>query len=160
MATERKRSWTISDLEKAVTTSTSLRQVLSLLKLSPAGGNYVQIKKYIKEYSLGTGHFKGQAWNRGLVGVGKPRINLKLILRKNSHFQSFKLKKRLIAGGFKPAKCEECGWAKTTKEGFLPLELHHVNGDPRDNRLINLVVLCPNCHSLKPNHRGRAKRKK
>jgi hypothetical protein len=25
--------------------------------------------------------------------------------------------------------------------------LHHVNGDKRDNRLANLALLCPNCHS-------------
>ncbi|HAN04121.1 MAG TPA: hypothetical protein DCW72_10215 [Elusimicrobia bacterium] len=40
-------------------------------------------------------------------------------------------------------------------DGRLPLELDHVNGDNRDNRLENLRILCPNCHSLKPTHRGR-----
>ncbi|MDE1988391.1 MAG: HNH endonuclease, partial [Patescibacteria group bacterium] len=37
----------------------------------------------------------------------------------------------------------------------LPLELDHINGDRHDNRLENLRILCPNCHSLKPTHRGR-----
>lgn len=28
-----------------------------------------------------------------------------------------------------------------------PLQLDHVNGDRRDNRLENLRILCPNCHA-------------
>ncbi|HLQ64050.1 MAG TPA: HNH endonuclease [bacterium] len=35
------------------------------------------------------------------------------------------------------------------------MEIHHVNGDPCDNRLENLQIICPNCHSLKPNYRNR-----
>jgi hypothetical protein len=39
----------------------------------------------------------------------------------------------------------------------LPLELHHVNGDRHDNRVENLQLVCPNCHSITPNWGGRAK---
>ncbi|MGB4076287.1 MAG: HNH endonuclease [Minisyncoccia bacterium] len=39
----------------------------------------------------------------------------------------------------------------------MPVELDHVNGDRHDNRIENLRILCPNCHSLKPTHRGRNK---
>jgi hypothetical protein len=55
--------------------------------------------------------------------------------------------------------CEECGWNKRAADGRLPLELHHVNGNKQDNLLENLVILYPNCHSLKDNHRGLSKRK-
>lgn len=34
----------------------------------------------------------------------------------------------------------------------LPLELHHIDGDRFNNQLENLQILCPNCHSLTPNH--------
>src|SRR3989344_6240484 len=156
----RQRSWTEDQLKKAVATSTSLRQVLLKLVLREAGGNYDQIKKYIKEYKLNTKHFKGMAWNKGLKGFGKPHIPLEKILVKNSSFQSYKLKLRLFKAGLKSEKCEEYGWAKKTIDGYLPLELDHINGDRHDNRLDNLRVLCPNCHSMKPTHRGRGKRKK
>ena len=71
----------------------------------------------------------------------------------------FFLKKRLFLANLKPKNCEICGWAKVTEDGYLPLELDHINGNSKDNRLENLRVLCPNCHSLKPTHRGRNIRK-
>jgi 5-methylcytosine-specific restriction endonuclease McrA len=125
------------------------------LGLRPTGGNYDQIKKYIRELNLDTKHFKGRAWNAGLKGIGQPRLLLDDILVKNSDFQSFKLKKRLFIAKLKPEYCEECGWAQKTVDGYLPLELDHINGDRHDNRLSNLRVLCPNCHSLKSTYRGR-----
>ncbi len=152
---ETRRTWTQAQLKDAVKNSFSYRQVLQKILLRPAGGNYDQVKKYIQELKLDTKHFKGKGWNAGLHGFGKPRIPLENILVRNSTFQSFKLKKRLIAAGLKKEKCEECGWAEKTSDGYLPLELDHINGDRHDNRLENLRVLCPNCHSLKPTHRSR-----
>jgi hypothetical protein len=28
----------------------------------------------------------------------------------------------------------------------VPLEVHHVNGDPMDNRIVNTIPLCRDCH--------------
>jgi len=151
----RKRSWTIIQLKDAVKNCFSYRQVLSKLGLREAGGNYEQLKYYIAEHKLNTKHFKGRGWNAGMVGIGKPRRSLEMILVKGSNFQSFKLKKRLFTAKLKPEYCEECNWAQKTDDGYLPLELHHINGDRNDNRIENLLVLCPNCHCLKSNHRGR-----
>lgn len=151
----RRRKWTMDQLTKAVKDSFSYRQVLLNLGLRPAGGNYEQIKQYIHEYNLKTKHFRGKGWNRGMTGIGKPRIPLEEILIKNSNFQSYKLKRRLFAASIKKQCCELCGWAKRNTDGYLPLELDHINGDRHDNRLNNLRILCPNCHSLQPTHRGR-----
>ncbi len=153
------KKWTESDLKNAVINSTSIRQVLKKIGLVEAGGNYNQIKKYIEKLNINTKHFKGRAWNKGMKLIGIPRIKLEDILIKNSNFQSFKLKKRLFLVGLKNKKCEECGWKKLSKDGRIPLELDHINGDHQDNRLKNLRILCPNCHSLKSTHRGRNKKK-
>jgi predicted HNH restriction endonuclease len=38
------------------------------------------------------------------------------------------------------------------------MALHHVNGEGTDNRLENLMMLCPNCHAQTPNFSGRNRR--
>ena len=151
----RKKKWTEYELREAALASTSIRQVLFRLGLREAGGNYAQIKKYIEIMQIDTKHFTGHGWSKGLTGIGRPRIALEDILVKDSNFQSHKLKNRLFTAGLKPHCCEECGWSQKTETGRLPLELDHINGNSKDNRLENLRILCPNCHSLKPTHRGR-----
>ncbi|MFA6504087.1 MAG: HNH endonuclease signature motif containing protein [Patescibacteria group bacterium] len=149
------RKWTIDQLRIAVKESTSVRAVLFKLGLVPAGGNYVQVKQYINKHGINCDHFKGAAWNKGLSGLSFPRVKLNDILSGQNLFQSHKLKIRLFKEGLKKPKCEMCGWDKKNAEGYQPLELQHVNGDRFDNRLDNLRILCPNCHSLQPTHRGR-----
>lgn len=149
------KKWTKEQLEKAVCESTSIRQVLSKLGLKEAGGNYKQIQKFILSYEIDNSHFTGRLWSKGKKLEGKPRIPINKILIEDSNYQSYKLKRRLFNLGLKIQKCEECGWAVTTDDGRIPLEIHHRNGDSKDNRLDNLEILCPNCHSLKLNYRGK-----
>lgn len=153
------RSWTINQLKAAVSSSTSYRQVLIKLNLRCTGGNYAQLKKYIEQNNLNYSHFTGKVWNKGLTGIGKPIRPLSEILVSHSHVQSYKLKKRLISAGLKPNYCEHCGWAKKTINGYVPVELDHVNGNRHDNRIENLRILCPNCHSLTDTYRGRGRKK-
>lgn len=64
------------------------------------------------------------------------------------------LKARLVAAGLKPESCEECGITEWQGQG-LSMHLHHRNGDGTDNRLENLQLLCPNCHSQTDTYGGR-----
>ena len=150
----KQRSWTDDQLIDAVQRSRSIRNVLILLGLIPAGGNYVQVKSAIERLTLDTTHFTGKGWNVGLKFVPKQSVPLETLLTKSSGVQSYKLKKRLYASGLKQPKCELCCWAKMSIDGRRPLELAHINGDHSDNRIENLRILCPNCHSLQPTHRG------
>lgn len=51
--------------------------------------------------------------------------------------------------------CQCCGWGKenifTHK---IPLEVHHIDGNPFNNSEENLQLLCPNCHSLTENYKS------
>ena len=151
-----RRSWTDEQLVEAVKVSYSRRSVLRALKLVPAGGNYDQIRRRIEFLGLDVSHFTGQGWNRGGGATRHPKALSELLVL-GSDVQSFKLKRRLLAEGLKHPACELCGWAEVSLDGRIPVELDHINGDHRDNRLENLRVLCPNCHSLQLTHRGRNK---
>jgi len=46
-------------------------------------------------------------------------------------------------------KCELCGWSERNPyTGIIPVQTNHINGNKKDIRPENLIVLCPNCHSL------------
>lgn len=61
--------------------------------------------------------------------------------------------------------CETCGWnERHPVTGKVPITVHHVDGDSDNNRPENLLILCPNHHSLTPTYgnlnRGKGKRKR
>lgn len=52
--------------------------------------------------------------------------------------------------------CQNCGFnTPHPVDGSTILEINHIDGDPYNHRPKNLEVLCPNCHALTPNYRGR-----
>jgi hypothetical protein len=113
------------------------------------------IKAHIKRLDLDTSHFLGQGWSRGKPTASSfaPRPIEELLVDGTSIGGS-RLLRRLVREGLKEARCESC--QRACWRGFdIPLELDHVNGDPTDNRVENLRVLCPNCHALTPTYCGR-----
>jgi hypothetical protein len=68
------------------------------------------------------------------------------------------LKRRLIEESIKSHCCENCSLTLWLGEP-IPIELHHEDGNNKNNNLQNLKILCPNCHSIQPNtHRGKTVR--
>ena len=57
-------------------------------------------------------------------------------------------------------KCSKCGWDKINPyTNISPLEIEHIDGDYTNNKEDNLLILCPNCHSLTSTYKGANKGK-
>jgi hypothetical protein len=50
--------------------------------------------------------------------------------------------------------CERCKNSRWEGE-LIPLDAHHIDGDIDNNISTNLILLCPNCHSLTDNYKGK-----
>lgn len=71
----------------------------------------------------------------------------------NLNMNSWQYKKYLIEKFGE--KCMECDWSERHPlTGKVPIELEHIDGNSENNKLENLKLLCPNCHSLTPTYKG------
>jgi HNH endonuclease len=64
------------------------------------------------------------------------------------------VKRRLVSARLLENRCRRCGIDAWFGQP-LSMHLDHVNGVGNDNRLENLRMLCPNCHSQTPTYGGR-----
>jgi len=69
------------------------------------------------------------------------------------------MKKILLSKNLLEYKCYHCG-IKEWNSKEISLQLEHINGINNDNRVENLTLLCPNCHSQTPTFAGKNKGKK
>lgn len=139
---------------EAVKKSYSYSGVCREIGISPKGGNLNTVKKKIEQLNLDASHFTGQGWNKGKTSETHSSIKKKdtsEILIENSGWTSSNIRNRLLKEGLKEHKCECCGRSEWMGVP-IPLELHHINENHYDNRLENLLILCPNCHALTDSH--------
>ena len=156
------KNYTQEQFIEAVKNSYSYSGVCRILGISPKGGNLKTVKNKIQQLELNASHFTGQRWNRGKTSESHSSIKKKdisEILVENSGWSSGAIRQRLIKEGLKESKCECCG--RSEWMGIpIPLELHHINEIHTDNRLENLLILCPNCHAQTDNYCGKRKKRK
>lgn len=152
--------WTRDVLEAAVAASTSVYEVLRRLGLDVVGGQHTHISRRIRALGIDTSHFTPHAHTK-IMRNNRRRITATEILIEESsaharRVPSERLRRALLELGIS----ESCAFCEVESEWLgcpLPLEVDHIDGNWRNNRIENLRLLCPNCHSTTDTYRGRGK---
>ena len=135
--------------------STSLAQILAALELPTVGRAHRELKRRLGELAIDTRHLRGQGWARGETKASHPSVasvskklsipDDEVFIERSRLLGGYALVPRLLEMGW-AYECAHCGISEWQRKK-LSLHLDHINGIHDDNRLANLRLLCPNCHS-------------
>lgn len=143
------------DFEQIIKNSQSFTDGCIKIGLSPYGSNgRNQIKKRCKELNIDYSHFgkiKKEKNNHSKYSLDE------ILIEHSPYTNRNKLKWRLINEGCLKYECVICGNIGLWNNNPLILQLDHINGIHDDNRIENLRLLCPNCHSQTETFSGKNK---
>lgn len=156
-------NYTDEELQNIIDNSCSYHDVLIRVGLSERSGNFQTLHRIVKERNLSYEQLSknriNHMSNNGKNSVRKHQIPLNEILIENSTYTNMScLKKRLLDEDILKYQCSICGISEWNGKP-LSLQIDHKNGKHTDNRLGNLRLLCPNCHSQTETFAGRKLKK-
>lgn len=145
------------NLQKIIDNSNNYKEVLEKIGLSNIGNNYKTLKKYIEIFQINTKEIEQRKKETTNNKKYTKESFLKLLDTGNLTMKPSRILKKLIEYNLKEYKCEECGISKWNNKE-ITLELHHIDGNNKNNKLNNFKILCPNCHSQTENFRYKNKK--
>lgn len=144
------RKWTDENFITAIKTSETLKEIYTKINVKRADRAFIE--KHAKRLSLDLSHIK---WGFGKSKINNVKRPLNEVLTMNStYYSTHHLKSRLLNEGLLLPYCDICKLSMWLGK-FISLQLNHINGDRLDNRIENLQILCPNCHSQTNNYAGK-----
>ena len=139
------------ELQKLLDSSTSFVDILQKIGMSSHTGNRKTLKSRIEKEKLDLSKLNKNRneWRKkfAAISTNKNARTLSDILKVGIKYNSPDLKRRLIKENLLENKCALCGQLPEWNGKPLTLQLDHINGVHNDNRLENLRILCPNCHT-------------
>ena len=155
------RKYTKEWLEELCKESYSYAEVLKKAGRKQGGGAQATLKQKINEFNIDVSHFTGQKWTlkpswEPQTGL-REKYSLEDIFKKNSFISQKVLRGYIERHNLLEYRCQNCGCDGSWMNGEIALELHHIDGDTTNNELSHLQYLCPNCHALTKNYRGKNK---
>ncbi|MER6850028.1 HNH endonuclease signature motif containing protein [Streptomyces flaveolus] len=152
--------WTRDVLEPVVASSTSVNEVLRRLGLDLVGGHHTNISRRIKAHGIDTSHFTAAVRTERQRDNRRRRTAEEILVEESSahakRVPGSRLKRAMLELGTEE-RCTLCGIEPMWLGEPLPLEVDHIDGNWRNNRMENLRMLCPNCHAATDSYRGRGK---
>jgi hypothetical protein len=136
-------AYTREELTMIIGLCKNIKHVIDILKINRF--YHKDIVKFIEDNSIDTSHFEI---------IKKPSIADHLV-KNSTGINSKRIKQYLFKNKIVVNECAVCKLQPLWNGKPLTLQLDHINGDHYDNRIENLRLICPNCHSQTDTYTGR-----
>ena len=133
-------------VRQAFASSKTMSEIILKLGLPTGSASFLNCKRAAEQYNLSLPEITGSQRTARARSANSTPLQEVLVVR-SSYTNRQALKRKLIKADLLENLCVICHMGPEWNGKPLVLQLDHINGVGDDNRLENLRLLCPNCHS-------------